>query len=157
MLTSELSTRGGTSDAAQTRRSSPEPNGLLGRWLVFLRNLDLEDRPARVVAAVRAGVVAALWLVAVRALLQLGQRERLVGASVTLSSVGDPALGHAHESRCSFRCSAASWRRSRACVSARLSMGTSAQSSRSPHLRRPGTPAALRAWGRSHPRRARRD
>src|SRR4029079_6030933 len=47
---------------------------LLG-GLVFLRRLDLDHRPARVVAAVRAGVMAALGLVAVRALFELRKRK----------------------------------------------------------------------------------
>jgi hypothetical protein len=40
--------------------------------------------------------MAPLRLMAVRALLELRQRERLVRASIALPSVGDPALGHAH-------------------------------------------------------------
>src|SRR5215207_9093407 len=81
---------------------------------VFLRGLDLEHRPAAVVAAVRAGAVAALRLVAVRTVLELRKGQRLVCASIALPSVGDPALGHAHESRCSFH---------RACWSARVGFG----------------------------------
>jgi len=69
----------------------------LGGGGVFLRRLDLEDRPAAVVAAVRARPMAALRLMAVRAFLELRQRERLVCASIALPCVGNPALGHAHE------------------------------------------------------------
>src|SRR5438093_5595344 len=94
-----------------------------GRGCLFLRRLDLQHGPAGVVAAVRARVMAPLGLVAVRALLELRQREREMRASIALSSVGDPALGHAHVSRCSFRYPIA-WRRpSRACVSAKMSFG----------------------------------
>src|SRR5262245_41891920 len=69
---------------------------------VFLRRLDLEDRPAGVIAAVRAGAVAALRLMAVRAFLELREVEREVRAAIPLSSVGDASLGHAHGGSRSF-------------------------------------------------------
>jgi len=40
--------------------------------------------------------MAALGLVAVRAFLELWEFEREVRAAISLSSVGDSALGHAH-------------------------------------------------------------
>src|SRR5829696_6601609 len=83
---------------------------LLSLGCVFLRGLDLQHRPAAVIAAVRAGPMAALRLVAVRAILELGKRQRVMRAPVALSSVGDPALGHAHGECCSFRCATAGWR-----------------------------------------------
>src|SRR5512146_2359387 len=66
-----------------------------GRGLV-LGLLQLEDRPAAVVAAGRAGAVGALRRVAVRALLELGQREGLVRAPIPLPGMGDLALRHTH-------------------------------------------------------------
>src|SRR2546423_11077877 len=52
-------------------------------------SLDLDGGPAAVVAAVRAGVVGLLGLVAVRTLLERREPDREVGAPLTLAGVGD--------------------------------------------------------------------
>src|ERR1700726_4307473 len=67
-----------------------------GRRSVVLGLLQLEDRPAAVVAAVQARAVRALRLMAMRALFELREREREMGAPISLSSVGDLALRHTH-------------------------------------------------------------
>src|SRR5580765_4253281 len=87
----------------------------LGRWLRLVLGLDLEDRSTAVVAAIQAGAMRPLRLVAVRAFLELGQAEREVRAPVALPSVGDLALGHTHEvdRLLSMRCGSAIRRRRR--------------------------------------------
>jgi hypothetical protein len=66
------------------------------RRSVVLGLLELEDWPAAVVPAVQASAMRALRLVAMRALLELGERQREMGAPISLSSVGDLALRHTH-------------------------------------------------------------
>jgi hypothetical protein len=58
--------------------------------------LDLDGRPAAVIAAVRAGVMGFLRLVAVRALLERRKTDREVGASLALAGVGDAPLRDSH-------------------------------------------------------------
>jgi hypothetical protein len=55
--------------------------------LLRLFLLDLDSGSAGVVAANRAGVMGLLGLLAVRTRLQMRDRYRVVGATVTLSSV----------------------------------------------------------------------
>src|SRR4051812_18821519 len=67
----------------------------LRRGLV-LRGLQLQDGSAAVEAAVRTGAVGPLGLVAVRALLELGQPQGEVRAPIPLAGMGDLALWHTH-------------------------------------------------------------
>src|SRR6476659_4831855 len=53
-------------------------------------------QPALVVAAVRADAVRQLHLVAVRALLEVGQVDREVRAALALAGVRDASLGYTH-------------------------------------------------------------
>src|SRR3989304_6585267 len=64
--------------------------------LVVLGGLELKARPAAVVAAGGTRPMGALRLVAVRAFLELRERQCEVRAAVALASVGGPSLGHAH-------------------------------------------------------------
>ena len=58
--------------------------------------LQFDRKSARVVTAVRAGMVRPLLLVAVRALLEGGQAKRKVRAPLALAGMGDASLGNAH-------------------------------------------------------------
>src|ERR671925_1082952 len=53
-------------------------------------------QPALVIAAVRADAVRQLHLVAVRALLEVGQVDREVRATLALARVRDASLGYTH-------------------------------------------------------------
>jgi hypothetical protein len=66
-----------------------------GRGFVA-RALDLDGGTAAVVAAVRAGVVGLLRLVAVGTLLERRKADGEVGASLALAGVGDAPLGDSH-------------------------------------------------------------
>jgi hypothetical protein len=55
--------------------------------LLWLFLLDLDRRAAGVIAASRASVVDLLGLMAVRTLLEVRDRQRLVGTAVALSGV----------------------------------------------------------------------
>src|SRR6266508_3365630 len=68
---------------------------LRGRALVGL-GLDVERLAAGVVAAVRAGVMLLLALVAVRTLVQPRQADREVAATLALSGVRDTPLRNTH-------------------------------------------------------------
>src|SRR5664280_635262 len=64
--------------------------------LLWLFLLDLERGPTGVVAALLAGVVRQLGLVATRARLEMRHRNRQVGAAIALSGVRDFPLGNTH-------------------------------------------------------------
>src|SRR5690349_15988116 len=70
--------------------------GLAGRLLGLGALLDLHRFAAAVPAAVRAGVMRLLGLMAVRALLELGQRQRVVRATLALARMGYAPLRDSH-------------------------------------------------------------
>jgi hypothetical protein len=76
----------GYADGASLNRSDGRQVHRLGRLLrLFL--LDLERGPAGVEAAFLAGVVRPLGLMAARARLDTGRRDREVSAAIALSGV----------------------------------------------------------------------
>ena len=79
------------------------------------------DRPAGVVAAVQARPMAGASAHGSGGhSTSCGSEERLVSTSIALPSVGDPALGHAHESLLLLSMPGPAGGSSRACVSARM-------------------------------------
>src|ERR1700694_5544239 len=84
------------------RSDGATPVTASGRGFVA-RPLDLDRRAARVISAVRAGVVRPLLLVAGGGFLERRQADGQMRSSLALSSVGYPSLGHTHGARCSFR------------------------------------------------------
>jgi hypothetical protein len=72
----------------------PDVHGLCRLLRLFLLHLD--RGPAGVVAANRAGVMRLLGLVAMRARLKGGERQRVMSATIALPSMRDLPLGNTH-------------------------------------------------------------
>jgi len=76
------------------RANRPDVHGLCRLLRLFLLHLD--RGPAGVVAANRAGVMRLLGLVAMRARLKGGERQRVMSATIALPSMRDLPLGNTH-------------------------------------------------------------
>ena len=79
-----------------------KPGYALGRAIGLGLALDAHGLAAVVPTAVGAGVMRALLLMAVRALLELRRRQRVMRSTLALTRVRDAPLGDSHVSRYSL-------------------------------------------------------